>query len=267
VTPIPTMASGPPRSVLITGCNRGIGLELVKQFLCHPTPPEVLIATCRNPDKADDLQALVKSHPDRLKILPLEMTDYDSFESSFVDRVSEAVGGREKGLNLLINNAGVLPSNKTLESVTPADMTNAFETNCVGPTFLTRALLPLLKTAAGSKGGESGSAEGMSVGRAAAIQMSTAVASVAENTGGKNYAYRVSKTGLNMAMKCLSIDLEEHGILVMSMHPGWVLTEMGGPNALIDTETCAKTMLETLYALTEKDHGSFLRYNNTPIQW
>jgi len=243
-------------------------LELVKQFLGHPTPPEVLIATCRNPDQAEDLQALVKSHPDRLKVLPLEMTDYNSFEPSFVDRVSEAVGGREKGLNLLINNAGVLPSNKTLDSVTPDDMIHAFKTNCVGPTFLTRALLPLLKTAAaGFQGGESGSAAGMSVGRAAAIQMSTAVASVAENTGGKNYAYRTSKTGLNMAMKCLSIDLQEYGILVMSMHPGWVLTEMGGPNALIDTETCAKTMLETLYALTEKDHGSFLRYNNTPIQW
>ena len=68
------MASAPPRSVLITGCNRGIGLELVKQFLGHPTPPEVLIATCRNPDQAEDLQALVKSHPDRLKVLPLEMT-------------------------------------------------------------------------------------------------------------------------------------------------------------------------------------------------
>ena len=68
-------------------------------------------------------------------------------------------------------------------------------------------------------------------------------------------------------LRALFFDVAEYGILVMSMHPGWVLTEMGGPNALIDTETCAKTMLETLYALTEKDHGSFLRYNNTPIQW
>ena len=67
--------------------------------------------------------------------------------------------------------------------------------------------------------------------------------------------------------RCIVFNVAEYGILVMSMHPGWVLTEMGGPNALIDTETCAKTMLETLYALTEKDHGSFLRYNNTPIQW
>ena len=70
-----------------------------------------------------------------------------------------------------------------------------------------------------------------------------------------------------LLLPALFFNVAEYGILVMSMHPGWVLTEMGGPNALIDTETCAKTMLETLYALTEKDHGSFLRYNNTPIQW
>jgi len=256
--------SAPPRSVLITGCNRGIGLELVKQFLAHPTPPTVLIATCRNPEGgAEELQGLAKTHGDRLKILALEVTDFASFDPDFVSKVRDLVGA-DNGLNLLINNAGVLPSNKTLDVLTPDDMVTAFKTNCVGPTFLTKALLPLLKTAA-VKGGSG--PEGMSVGRAAAIQMSTAVASIAENSGGKSYAYRASKSALNMAMKCLSIDLQPEGILVMSMHPGWVQTEMGGPGALIDTTTCAKTMIETLYQLTEKDHGAFLRYNNTPIQW
>ena len=70
-----------------------------------------------------------------------------------------------------------------------------------------------------------------------------------------------------MAMKNLSIELKESNILVMSMHPGWVKTDMGGPNALIDTETCCSTMVKTLDGLTEKDCGSFLRYNNTAIQW
>jgi len=255
------MSSAPPRSVLITGCNRGIGLELVRQFLGHPTPPEVLIATCRNPDSAPELKQLQTTNPDRLKILKLEVTDFDSFDG-FAKQVGELVGS-DSGLNLLINNAGVLPNNKTLDTVTPADMVTAFNTNCVGPMFLTKALLPLLETA--SAKGKPSEGDAKSIGRAAAIQMSTAVGSIAENSGGKSYAYRTSKTALNMAMKCLSIDLQ--GILVMSMHPGWVLTEMGGPNALIDTETCAKTMIETLYALGDKDHGAFLRYNNTPIQW
>merc|ERR1712098_294900 len=154
----------------------------------------------------------------------------------------------------------MLPSNRALDVVTPEDMMNAYKTNCIGPLFLTRALVPLLKIAASKvKDGE-----GMSVGRAAAVQMSTAVASIAENSGGNSYAYRCSKSGLNMAMKNLSIDLKGDNIMVMEMHPGWVQTEMGGPNALIDVTTCTTTMIETFYALTEKDHGSFLRYNNTP---
>jgi len=90
---------------------------------------------------------------------------------------------------------------------------------------------------------------------------------IAENTGGGLYAYRCSKAGLNMSMKSLSVDLADSGVLVMAMHPGWVLTEMGGPNAQISTETCCSTMIQTLEGLTEKDHGAFLRYNNTPIQW
>jgi len=97
--------------------------------------------------------------------------------------------------------------------------------------------------------------------------MSTAVASISENTGGSNTAYRCSKTALNMAMKNLSIELNDSGILVMAMHPGWVLTEMGGPNALITTETCVAEMLVTLQKLDESDHGGFKRYNNTSIPW
>ena len=82
--------------------------------------------------------------------------------------------------------------------------------------------------------------------------MSTAVASIAENSGGGTYAYRCSKTALNMSMKSLSVDLAKTGILVMAMHPGWVLTEKGGPNAQISTETCCQSMLQTLAGLGEK---------------
>lgn len=141
-------------------------------------------------------------------------------------------------------------------------MRDAFEVNCVAPYFLSKTLLPLVKTASSKN-----SSLPVGVNRAAIVMMSTAVGSVAENSGGGIVAYRSSKTALNQAMKCFSIDVKDDGILVMSMHPGWVQTEMGGPNALITTETCCSTMLETLEALAEKDHGAFLRYNNTPIAW
>jgi len=247
-----------PQSVFITGCNRGIGLELVKQFLALPTPPRNIFATYRSKERSGELLELAGKtsclHP-----LQLEVTNTGSYPD-IVNQVDAVVG--DAGLNLLINNSGVLPQNRDLHSVTPEDMMEAYMTNCVAPQFLARAFLPLLHKAAALKAGPS-----LCVDKAAIVQMSTAVASIAENTGGGLYAYRCSKAGLNMSMKSLSVDLADTGVLVMAMHPGWVLTEMGGPNAQISTETCCSTMIQTLEGLTEKDHGAFLRYNNTPIQW
>jgi len=247
-----------PSSVLITGCNRGIGLELVKQFLKMETPPKHIFGTYRNASNSEELLALAQSNPS-LHLLQMDVTDQAVYDK-VVQTVTEVIG--EEGLNLLINNAGVLPQNRDLQAVTPQDMRNAFETNCIAPLFFSRALLPLLQKAA-----DKNTEAPMGVAKAAIIQMSTAVASIAENSGGGMYAYRCSKAALNMSMKSLSVDLANTGILVMAMHPGWVLTEMGGPNAQISTETCCQTMVQTLAGLTDKDQGAFLRYNNTAIQW
>jgi len=247
-----------PQSVFITGCNRGIGLELVRQFLLSPCPPKHLFATYRSEANSGDLLELAKANPN-VHPTKMEVTDVSSYPT-VVEQVDKVVG--KDGLNLLINNAGVLPQNRDLQAVTPEDMVAAFQTNCVAPLFLARAFLPLIQRAADSQPGS-----GLSVERAAIVQMSTSVASIAENAGGGLYAYRCSKTALNMAMKSMSVDLAGTGVLVMAMHPGWVQTEMGGPNAQITTESCCSTMLITLAGLTEKDHGTFLRYNNTSISW
>jgi len=249
------------RSVLITGCNRGIGLELVKQFLCQESAPQHLFATCRDPSSAQSLKDLQEKHKDKLHILKLDVTHWS--EHANVVSYVEKIVGADQGLNLLINNAGVLPSSKTLEDITPEVMIQAYETNCVAPIFLTRAFLPLLRTAAEKAMPE----QKMTIEGACVVEMSTAVASIAENGRGGNYPYRCSKTALNMGMKNLSIDLEKEGILVMAMHPGWVKTDMGGPDALITTEECASEMLNTLRKLNATNQGCFLRYNNTDIQW
>jgi len=247
-----------PRSILITGCNRGIGLELVKQYLKLDPPPTHLLATYRDPDSSEELLQLAKDNTG-LKALKFDVAKRDTF-ASFVKEVSDVVGV-ENGLNLVIHNAGYMAPNRELEKISPDDMIQSFEVNCVGPLFLTRELLPLLKTAIKPD------LPKFRIDQAASVLMSTAVASIAENSGGGLYPYRCSKTALNMAMQSLSVDLKDTGILIMSMHPGWVQTRMGGPNALIDTETCCKTMIETLDQLSEKDHGAFLRYNNTSIPW
>jgi len=247
-----------PRSILITGCNRGIGLELVKQYLKLDPHPTHLLATYRDPESSEELLQLAKDNTG-LKALKFDVAKRDTF-ASFVKEVSDVVG-IENGLNLVIHNAGYMAPNRELEKITPDDMIQSFEVNCVGPLFLTRELLPLLKTAIKPD------LPKFRIDQAASVLMSTAVASIAENSGGGLYPYRCSKTALNMAMQSLSVDLKDTGILIMSMHPGWVQTRMGGPNALIDTETCCKTMIETLDQLSEKDHGAFLRYNNTSIPW
>merc|ERR1712012_892584 len=137
-----------PRSVLITGCNRGYGLELVKQFLAYKPAPTVVIATCRNPDAAADLIALRKNNSS-LKVMPLDVTDFDAY-GKFVKNVSSVVG--DNGLNLLINNAGAMPSNRSLTETTTDDMMETYKTNCVAPLFLTKAVLPLLQAASGTAG-------------------------------------------------------------------------------------------------------------------
>lgn len=244
-----------PSSIFITGANRGIGLELVKQYLGRTPAPKHLFAGYRT--MSDDLKRLDDSSPN-LILVKLDMTDYKGF-AAVAKEVEKVVGG--KGLNLLINNAGMIPPNsRELDALTPEAMVEGFQVNCLGPLFLTKALLPLLKTAA--TGGSS-----LSVRRAAAVQMSTSIASIAENGMGKHYAYRCSKVALNMAMKNLSLDLDGTGVLTMAMHPGWVQTDMGGSSASLTTEMSCKSMMETMDGLSDKDHGSFLRYNNTPIQW
>eukprot|EP00096_Caligus_rogercresseyi_P003988 TRINITY_DN1809_c0_g1_i5.p1 TRINITY_DN1809_c0_g1~~TRINITY_DN1809_c0_g1_i5.p1 ORF type:complete len:248 (-),score=81.99 TRINITY_DN1809_c0_g1_i5:40-783(-) len=246
---------GPPKTVLITGCNRGIGLGLVKEYLKDPEVSKI-IATCRNRSKAEELVSLESGG--RLKVIELEIVKYQDDYKDFVAKVDKELGSH--GLNLLINNAGTNADRQVLGNLTGAAMIEGFNVNCVAPTLLARGLLPLLKKA-------SVSSSELGCHSATIIQMSTSIASIGENSMGGVYPYRCSKAALNMAMKNMSIDLKKDGILVMAMHPGWVKTDMGGSNAMISVEECVSNMVKTIAQLGEKDHGAFLRYNNTSVSW
>ena len=246
------------RSILVTGANRGIGLGIVKEYLKLDIPPVHLIATFRDPGCSEELLKIAEEN-DRVHALQLDVAHVEE-HPDFVKKVADIVGP-ENGLNLLINNAGYLSEKRDLESVTAEEMAKSFQINCIAPLLLTREFLPLLKAAIKDDKPK------FKVSQAASILMSTAVSSITENTGGGLYAYRSSKSALNMAMKSLAVDLKDTGILIMAMHPGWVKTRMGGENALIDVDTCVSTMLKTLDELDEKDHGTLKRYNNTEIPW
>ncbi|XP_060587073.1 C-signal-like [Ruditapes philippinarum] len=237
-----------PKSVLITGCNRGIGLEFVKQFLQLTKPPRFLFACCRNPEQATDLNVIAKSNSS-VTVLQIDVTKQESIDKAKAYVASKVEGD---GLNLLINNSGLV-GRQGVEDVTREDMLKCYEVNAIGPLMMAQAFLPLLRQAASLS-----PSEPLSCNKAAIINMSTGVASISENSSGGRYPYRASKAALNMITSNLSLDLKTDGILCTAIHPGWVKTEMGGPNALISTEESLKGIMSVLEKLQgEEGSGKF----------
>ncbi|XP_069019465.1 C-signal [Embiotoca jacksoni] len=247
-------------SVLITGSSRGLGLQLVRQLAKSSNRPATIIAAARNPAGAPHLQELSDTYPG-VHIVTLDVDSEQSI-SSALQEVHSILGN--KGLNCLINNAAI---GRTIDinAVTPEDMMQMFQVNSVAPLFVTKAFLPLLQTAA------AGQSAGMGIHRAAVINISSILGSIGENTGAganlKSYAYRTSKAALNMVTRCLAADLGSEGILCMSLHPGWVRTDMGGPQATLGVEESVSGMLSVLGSLSETDHGGFKDYLGHTIPW
>ncbi|XP_029952248.1 uncharacterized protein LOC115391948 [Salarias fasciatus] len=251
-------------SVLVTGASRGLGLQIVETLASGGFSPRKIIATTRNPAGAQKLQELTEKYPN-IHIVPLDVLSQESIESC----VEEA--GRllqDEGLNCLINNAGINVV-ADFNTVTAEQMIENFHTNAVAPLMITKAFLPLLKKAA-SRGGAGGG--GMGIQRAAVINMSSLLGSVELNWGDRSntfkwYPYRTSKSALNMVSRCMAVDLQPDGILCMAIHPGWVRTDMGGPQAPLSSEESVSAVLSVIGGLTEKDHGSFLNFTGEQLPW
>ncbi|XP_039359617.1 C-factor-like [Mauremys reevesii] len=259
------MAGFNVRSVLVTGANRGIGLELVKQFLEKSNPPEWVFATCRDPEgeRAQQLKNLVSRHPN-LVIVALEATDPASIKAAAA-RVEEHLKG--SGLNLLINNAGVLKLN-TLESETPENMSLVYATNVTGPLLVSQAFLPLLKKAA-----QGSNQKGLSCSKAAIVNMSSEAGSIQNVLAWPTcqiISCRCSKAALNMLTKCQSLGYEGDGILSIAVHPGWVQTDMGislSPEAPLTVDASVRGILNVLPTLSEKDNGAFVSWEGKVLPW
>ncbi|XP_049937313.1 C-factor-like isoform X1 [Schistocerca serialis cubense] len=247
------------RSVLITGCSRGIGLELVKQLTGHKSAPEFIIATCRKPEEARALQELSKKHKS-IHVLKLDVTDFSSL-GGFAKDVEGIVG--DEGLNLLINNAGI-SGNKTakLADLKAEELAEIYKTNTIAPILLTQALVPLLRKAAS----HNASAQ-LGIGKAAIVNISSSLGSVSRNTFGGYYGYRESKAALNTSTRSISHELATDGILVMTLHPGWVKTDMGGKEADLTVEFSAAEIVKTLFKLGKEHQGAFLQYDGSVLPW
>ena len=229
---------------LVTGANRGIGLELVRQLLARG---EHVFAACRQPDTAaalHDLQTLyVRDH---LEIVQLDVTDPSSITACYAE-VQQYTGV----LDVLINNAGIGGSQEVLGNITQETLLKTYTVNAAGPILVAQQFLPMIKAGTAKK----------------IINVSSGAGSISTRNQGSMYAYCASKTALNMHNKNLSLAVAEFGITAIVLNPGWVKTDMGGPGAQIMPEESVTGILKVLDLLTPEDNGKFINYTGGEIPW
>ena len=226
---------------LVTGANRDIGLEFVRQLLARG---DRVIATCRHPGKATALNTLTGEYPGHLHVLPLDVAN----EKSRAELVRELplVAGH---VDLLINNAGVLHSGERFGQLSAAHLDDSFRTNASGPLLLTEALAPALS-------------DGATV-----ANLSSTLGSIASTSRFGTPSYNISKAAQNMATVLLAHALRDRGIRVVALHPGWVQTEMGGDGAQIAATASVAGLLKVIDDLTLDDSGRFLDWQGQPQPW
>lgn len=234
----------PIRQCLVTGANRGIGLEFVRQLLVRG---DTVIATARAPDTADDLQALVRAHRGHLQIFPLDVAQPAS-QSALVRALPQAIA--ESGrIDLLINNAGVLASGERFGELRMDALEASFRTNAAGPLLLTQALAPLLAK------------------NAVVANISSQLGSIGNTTRFGTPSYAIGKAALNMATRLLAAALAERGIAVVALHPGWVQTDMGGSGASITPQQSVQGLLKVIDSTSLASSGHFLDWRGTALPW
>ncbi|ADZ91167.1 SDR family oxidoreductase [Marinomonas mediterranea] len=229
------------RNVLVTGAGRGIGLALVKHLLANG---HRVWATYRRPESATELLTLEDQNP------LLSTAQLDVAEPSSISVLKEK--WKHLSLDWIINNAGYYgPKGMAFGEVDVAEWQKVFATNTIGPYLIAEAFVDCLEDSDAPK----------------LAFLSSKVGSIEDNQSGGGYLYRSSKAALNQVIKSLSIDLRHKGISVVALHPGWVKTAMGGPNALISVDVSVEGLLSVIELLDLSKSGAFINYDGSQIPW
>ena len=235
------MAAG-TRSLLVTGSNRGLGLEFVRQYAADGWK---VYAACRAPGEAVELMGLAGDSGGRIEVVGLDVTDLASVRDA-----ASRLGGVP--LDLLINNAGVgSPRQQKLGSLDYAAWQRVLDTNTLGPMRVTEAFLANVEKGQQKK----------------IVTITSGMGSIEDNGSGGSYAYRSSKAAVNMVVKSLSIDLAARGITCIVMNPGWVRTDMGGPGGQLSPEQSISAMRKVIAGLKPADSGKFFNHNGRQYPW
>jgi NAD(P)-dependent dehydrogenase (short-subunit alcohol dehydrogenase family) len=225
--------------ILVTGANRGIGLALTKVLLAGG---HVVIAGCRRPDHATQLSQLVLSHPETLDLIECNLDSEQELRLAVEDSLN-----RRKKLDVLVNNAGIMPEagNESILNIDLDLFWRAFNTNVLGTARVIRAFYPLLAQSE----------------RPRIVNVSSGLGSISTREGHDHYAYSASKAALNMLTRTIANELGPKGVTTVAISPGWVRTEMGGEQATLSPEESAQTLAEAIQKIGPELNGEFLDRN------
>jgi NAD(P)-dependent dehydrogenase (short-subunit alcohol dehydrogenase family) len=228
--------------VLVTGANRGLGLEFARQYAADGWR---VYAGCRDPDNAKELARLVAQSDGAIRVLALDVTDGASVRGA-----AQSLAGEP--LDVLINNAGVgAPKGQRLGSLDYAAWARVLDVNTLGPMRVVEAFLDSIAKGSDRK----------------IVTVTSAMGSIADNASGGSYAYRSSKAAVNIVMKSLSIELAPRGITCVVVHPGWVRTDMGGPGGKLDPPESVAALRRLIAGLKPQDAGRFFNYDGKTYPW
>jgi NAD(P)-dependent dehydrogenase (short-subunit alcohol dehydrogenase family) len=225
--------------VLITGANRGLGLEFTRQYAADGWN---VLACCRAPQQASALQSISNSN-NHVKVFDLDVSDFAQIDAL-------ALQLKDEKIDVLINNAGVYPAS-SFGDTNYDEWAKAFKVNSMAPLKMAEAFVQHITRGQLKK----------------IATLTSKMGSIDDNTSGESYSYRASKTAVNMVMKSLSIDLKPYGISVVTLHPGWVQTDMGGRNALISAHTSVAGLRNVIDHLNIENTGKFIAYDGKAINW
>ncbi|MED5300892.1 MAG: SDR family oxidoreductase [Pseudomonadota bacterium] len=222
-------------TIMITGASRGLGLEFARQFYSEECR---VIATCRNPKKANELNSIGD-----IDVHSLDVTD-DKSVANLADKL------RGENIDILINNAGVIGQRDGFGRLDYDIWAETMDTNVFGPMRVAEAFRDNV----------------MNSEKKQMIFITSRMGSITEAVPNA-YVYRSSKAALNMAVKCLSVELEQQGLIAVLFHPGHVQTDMGGQAAPVTPQKSIEGMKNQIVALTHDDNGRFLSYDCHQIPW
>lgn len=227
-------------TALVTGCNRGLGFEFVRQLAGHGWRVH---ACCRQPEKARKLKGL---DPGEGEIVRHRLDVTDGLQLAGLGRELA-----DEPLDLLINNAGIFGPRGGFGKIAYEDWLQVFNVNTLAPMRVAETFARHLERADSPR----------------LLNISSKLGSIETNETSGAHLYRSSKAALNMVTKCLSIDLDGRGVIVAAVHPGHVSTDMGGRNAALDPADSVAGVLAMADRLTRDDNGGFFGYDGTPLPW